>query len=68
MDERTCAVDGCDRPATGETVLWGDVAASLCQEHATEVRAQPTDWNGALAPDGASVERLWRRQGVGEAS
>ncbi len=66
--ETICVVDGCDRAAIAEPVLWGGSEASLCQEHVDAFAAQPTDWNGELSGDGTTVTRLWRREGVGEAS
>ncbi|HLI01353.1 MAG TPA: hypothetical protein VKV06_11260 [Acidimicrobiales bacterium] len=64
----TCVTEGCTKEVTAVPVLWGDAEAALCDEHVAAFLAQPTDWDGELSPDGRTVVRLWRRQGVGEAS
>jgi hypothetical protein len=63
-----CAVEGCERPGEGQVRRYNHADLRLCQEHGQDFDLAPHLWDGELSTGGDVVERIWPRQGVGDAS
>jgi hypothetical protein len=61
-------VEGCERPADGSEAVFNEATVRLCQEHHADFDVDPLEWDGELDDSGSTVVRLWKREGIGQAS